>query len=299
MDRHHHLRFAAGRARTRLVSLRLRHLPTWVFLSLAANGFLLVVVLISVLRLHRLSLTPPATASAVQPRPAVTVIAEVTEPGERRQLTYEQWVRLLAQEARVAAEKRSPRLTVLLGDSLSLWFPTNLLLPDRNWLNQGISGETSAGLLERLDLLDDTQPETIFVMIGINDLIRGETDDAILNHQEQIIQYLKEVHPTTQVVIQSILPHADERTTWEGRDRLLTISNSRIRRLNSELEAIALQENVYFLNLYPLFSNRDGNLRMDLSTDGLHLNPQGYIVWRTAFEMYSQLKLNKRGGQLN
>jgi lysophospholipase L1-like esterase len=295
MNRHHHLRFAAGVFQPQVGSLRFRSLPGWVFISLAANGFLLILVLASVLRLHRLSLTFPATASAVEPRPAATVTtADVAGAGERRQLTYEQWVSLLAQEARVAAEKRPPRLTVLLGDSLSLWFPVNLLLPDRVWLNQGISGETSAGLLERVELLDGTQPETIFMMIGINDLIRGGTDDAILQNQEQIIQHLKDVHPTTQVVVQSILPHADERATWEGRDRLLAVSNSRIRRLNAELAAIAAREDAYFLDLYPLFSDRNGNLRMDLSTDGLHLNPQGYLVWRTALEMYSQLKLSER-----
>jgi lysophospholipase L1-like esterase len=266
-------------------------LQSWVFLSLAANGFLLVLVSVSMLRLQRLSLASPATASAVQPSQSAKQTASVATFGERRQLTYQQWVSLLAQEARVAAEKQPPRLTVLLGDSLSLWFPANLLSPDRIWLNQGISGETSAGLLERLNLLDETRPETIFVMIGINDLLRGGTDEVILNNQEQIIQYLKEAHPTAQVVVQSILPHASGRATWEGRDRLLSISNSRIRRLNDELEAIAEREGVYFLNLYPLFSDREGNLRMDLSTDGLHLNSQGYMVWYTALDMYSQLKL--------
>jgi lysophospholipase L1-like esterase len=217
--------------------------------------------------------------------------ANVDDLGPRRQLTYEQWVGLLAQEARVAAERQPPHLTVLLGDSLSLWFPSNLLLPNRTWLNQGISGETSSGLLERLDVLDGTYPETIFVMIGINDLIRGGTDEAILDNQRHIIRYLKEAHPTTQIVVQSILPHADDRATWEGRDRLLAVSNARIRHLNEELAAIAKREDVYFLNLYSLFADHDGNLRMELSTDGLHLNPQGYLVWRTALELYSQIEL--------
>jgi lysophospholipase L1-like esterase len=216
------------------------------------------------------------------------------EIGPRYQLTYKQWVDLLAQEAKAVAENNPENLVILLGDSISLWFPTHLLPINRTWLNQGISGETTARLLERLDLFDETQPQTIFLMIGINDLIRGADDDTILANQAEIIHYLKNVHPQTQIVVQSVLPHAAEAATWEGRDRLLEIPNSRIRHLNQELKEIATTEDADYLELYPLFADGKGNLQPTLSTDGLHLNEQGYLVWRTALEMYSQLELQRK-----
>lgn len=203
-------------------------------------------------------------------------------------MNYQQWKALLAQEARAIAENQPENLDILLGDSISLWFPTHLLPPERTWLNQGISGETTEGLLNRLDLLDQTQPETIFLMIGINDVLRGIDDETILENQEAIIRYLQANHPNTLLVVQSILPHAAENSTWEGRDRLLEIPNQRIRRLNEELRAIATRENAEFLDLYPLFADGNGNLQSALSTDGLHLSEQGYLVWRTAIEMYRQ-----------
>lgn len=214
--------------------------------------------------------------------------AVAPELGPRHKLNYQQWLDILQKEANAAAQKRPQRLSILAGDSLSLWFPVELLPEDRYWLNQGISGETSYGLLKRLNLFDRTQPKVIFVMIGINDLIRGVSDEVILDNQQQIMRYLRKTHPKTQIIIQSILPHGDKEATWEGREKLLAITNSRIRQLNQQLQNIAAKEGVKYLDLHSLFTNQQGNLRPEFSTDGLHLSPTGYVVWRTALQIYSQ-----------
>jgi len=87
------------------------------------------------------------------------------------------------------------------------------------------------------------------------------------------------------------LPHSGEQATWEGRDRLLAIPNSRIREINRRLGEIANTENALYLDLYPMFSDAEGNLQTELSTDGLHLNEQGYLVWRSALQLFGQIQL--------
>lgn len=275
--------------------LRLRLLPRWVFLSLAANGFLLAVVMVLGLRYFGADTVSPAAASTepvdASPSPQAELFptpSETPDIGQRHQLTYEQWKELLAQEASVAAEQQPSRLTILAGDSISLWFPEEFLPSERTWLNQGVSGETSYGLLERLDLFEQTRPETIFVMIGINDLMRGIDELTVLENQRLIVDYLKDVHPQAQIVIQSILPHAAEQATWEGRDRLLALPNSEIQEFNRRLKQVATEEGVYFLDLYPLFADESGRLKMDFSTDGLHLNSQGFYLWSVALKVYGQ-----------
>jgi lysophospholipase L1-like esterase len=116
-------------------------------------------------------------------------------------------------------------------------------------------------------------------------------DEVILANQRQILRYLRRVHPQARIVAQSILPHGGSSITWEGRDRLLKIPNSRIRRLNQQLAAIANEEGSAYLDLYPLFMDEKGDLRSDLTTDGLHLNSQGYLVWRAALQVFNQLQL--------
>lgn len=228
---------------------------------------------------------PPAADTVSEP--------EVAKPelGPRHQLNYEQWVEILKSEAKVAALKPPQHLSILAGDSLSLWFPSELLPENRYWLNQAISGETTEGLLKRLDLFDRTQPQVIFVMIGINDLIRGVSDEVILENQRQIIRYLRRKHPSAEIFVQSILPHGGEQSTWEGKERLLAIKNSRIQQLNQQLQTIATTQGVKYLDLYSLFANQEGYLRSEFTTDGLHLSPEGYMVWRTALQIYSHPEL--------
>lgn len=218
--------------------------------------------------------------------------------GPRHQLTYQQWVSVLEREAARMADRQPDQLNILLGDSLSLWFPTDLLPPGRTWLNQGISGETSYGVLKRIKLLDKTNPQTIFLMIGINDLIRGVSDETVLANQREIVRYLKTAHPTAKIVMQSILPHGGDRTlkqyfasspinssgqnqlpNWV--ERLPHLSNTLIRALNQRLIVVAREEGVEFLDLHPLFVDGQGNLQDRLTTDGLHLSLEGYQVWRS------------------
>jgi lysophospholipase L1-like esterase len=278
-------------------------LPVWVFVSLVINGLLAAVLMLITLRNYGLAVTAPDPV-LVNPRSnlssnlrsmLVPLPTAIPDPRTRHQLTYQQWVDLLQQEAKAVTEHPPRRLTIMAGDSLTLWFPPELLPDHRVWLNQGISGETSAGLLKRLDLFEKTDPETIFVMIGINDLIRQVKDQTLLANQRLILQELRARHPQAQIVLQSILPHGESQVTWEGQNRLLAISNQHIRNLNQQLREIATQAGVYFLDLHPLFTNAQGDLRPELSTDGLHLSSQGYLVWRTALEMYSQTELGSEG----
>lgn len=256
---------------------------------LVTNGVLMLAVILLIWRQQTLT-----TASAMETPPEqvnLNTPSLATDLGPRHKLSYRQWLDVLKQEAEATAQKQPQYLTVLAGDSLSLWFPPELLPDNRNWLNQGISGETSDGLLKRLDLFNRTQPEIIFVMIGINDLIRGVSDQEILANQREILSYLHKKHPQAKIVAQSILPHGGEEATWQGRGKLLAIPNSRIRNLNEELQRIATEEGIRYLNLYPLFTDKQGNLRQEFTTDGLHLNPQGYTVWRTALQIYSDREL--------
>jgi lysophospholipase L1-like esterase len=278
-----------------------KRLPVWASLLIAGNGILLLGV--SILATHpdltkRLINNPrispliakvwPNAIPSVEPVAPVPVAVPETA---RTVLSYDQWLDVLKQEAIAVSVKSPERLTVLLGDSLSLWFPPEQLPSDRSWLNQGMSGETTAAMLKRLSFLDETKPQTILVMAGINDLKSGVSDEDLLTNYRTMVHTLKQKHPDTEVVIQSILPHGGESMTVAERDRLLAVSNEHIFKLNQKLATIAKEEQVLFLNLNPLFSDNEGMLRSDLTTDGLHLNPTGYLVWSTALQTFSQTQL--------
>jgi lysophospholipase L1-like esterase len=196
------------------------------------------------------------------------------DSAQKRHLTYEDWKHLLALEAKAISKGQGNNaLGILLGDSLSMWFPREKLPHGKFWLNQGISGDTSGGIYRRLRAFSSTRPDVIYIMAGINDLRRGESDQEILRNHRRIIRKLRQNHPHSQIIVQSILP-----------TRLESIPNSRIVQLNKQLALIAEAENAEYLHIYDWFTDFQGNLRSELTTDGLHLSEDGYDVWRAALQ---------------
>lgn len=272
----------------RLALNRLQGVPPWALLSLVLNGLLFITAMVMLRQLSQAGDAVLPQANAFASEQHATVAPFEPESGTRHSLDYEQWVALLAAEADAMVAINAPSQTILLGDSLTLWFPANMLPGRRTWLNQAISGEKSAGLRDRLYLLDQTSPEAVFVMVGINDLIWGGSEADLVYNVRKIVNYLHQTHPQTRVVVQSILPHGGEMATWEGRDRLVTVAPESIKAVNDQLKLVAVETGADYLNLYPLFVNGDGYLRADLTTDGLHLNQDGYMVWRTALALFSE-----------
>jgi lysophospholipase L1-like esterase len=201
-----------------------------------------------------------------------------------RQPTYQQWRQLLTLEAKAVANGQgNNRLAVIVGDSLSMWFPSDRLPSEQLWLNQAISGDTTRGMLQRLGDFAATRPHVIYVMAGVNDLKAGVSDAEILGNLQQIVRRLRQSHPQARLVLQSILP-----------TRVAQIPNQRIVQINRQLATIARRHNAVFLNLHSQFAALDGAMQPTYTTDGVHLSDRGYATWQLSLQWAEQL-LAQRG----
>ncbi len=197
--------------------------------------------------------------------------------------TGDQWRKLLALEAKaVAGGQGDRRLTVFVGDSLSLWFPYHSLSQNQLWLNQGISGDTTRNIRLRLGDIAKTRPQLIYLMAGVNDLKSGASDNEIVWNLQSIVRRLRQNHPTAQIVMQSILP-----------TRSHQVDDTRIAGINRRLAVLAQREGVNYLDLYSHFADGNGQMLSEYTTDGIHLNAQGYSVWQTALQQ-SELSIAQR-----
>lgn len=154
--------------------------------------------------------------------------------------------------------------------------------PGRNALNLGVSGDRIEHVLHRLlpaaqggeGWLDraDLQPETIFVMLGINNSFDAESPAvaSITRGVEAVVARIRERKPGARIVVQSLLPTDDEA---KNRDLVQPV--------NANLRAYAGQaKGLAFLDLYPAFVDATGQQRRELFNDGLHPAREGYRVWR-------------------
>ncbi|HBK22377.1 MAG TPA: lysophospholipase [Planktothrix sp. UBA10369] len=208
------------------------------------------------------------------------------------QPNYQDWLDILKQESdliqdKIAKKSDSSRLNILLGDSLSMWFPNNLLPSGKSWLNQGISGDTTSGILKRLDIFAKNNINNIYILAGINDLKRQVPVAEILKNYQKIIDYLQYNYPDSRILVQSIFP-----TQLPTEILTFSIPNSLIKQLNQNLAQQVNDQGSIYLDFYQRFTNTQGNLRSELTTDGLHLSLEGYKVWQFALKQ-TESRLSK------
>jgi len=167
---------------------------------------------------------------------------------------------------------------VMLGNSLTQSCEWNELLGNPKIVNRGIAGDMTGGLLVRLNEITQYQPAKIFLMIGVNDLSVYSIDDILKNYQAIVSDILLKT-PSSKLYLQSILP-VNNHVRNSGK------SNSDIVFLNKEIENIATENELIFLNLHSLFIDEDGQLDSSLTQDGIHLDASGYLIWKKELEKY-------------
>ncbi len=158
---------------------------------------------------------------------------------------------------------------VFLGDSITRGAEWNELFLNHITRNRGINGDTTQGVLNRLDPIVDNSPRKLFLLIGTNDLYYQVSEQQIVENVLKIIRRVNEASPETEIYVQSVLPRAAD-------------YKEQVESLNQSLEqSVAGKAN--WVNLYPLFIDDEGESINDaLSNDELHLLGEGYIVWRDA-----------------
>lgn len=154
---------------------------------------------------------------------------------------------------------------VFVGSSLTEGFPVADFF---NAKNRGIGGNMLRHLTKRIDQVITGKPRKLFIEIGINDLNESVSMTTIKTSYCMLIDKIEKESPTTHIYIQSVLPRSKE---------FVTI-NQGVVELNNFLATIK-QGNVTFINTYPVFTI-DSHLNEKYTTDGLHLNLEGYQVWR-------------------
>ncbi len=163
---------------------------------------------------------------------------------------------------------------VMWGNSLTRQGEWSELLDHPQVRNRGIEGDHIAGLIARMDQVVALQPEWLFVMIGINDLL-FHAPPFVLDQYDTLLQHLEEKLPRTQVVVQSLLP-------VNNAVRPLGIRNEDIRAVNEGLKALAVRYGCRYLDLHALFTDGQGRLDARFTLDGIHLNGPAYRLWAEA-----------------
>ncbi|RZK44179.1 MAG: GDSL family lipase [Pedobacter sp.] len=144
-----------------------------------------------------------------------------------------------------------------------------------NVVNRGISGDNSYGVFYRLDPILGQKPAKIFLMIGVNDIKRGTPIADIARNYERIVIKVKRESPKTKIYLQSVLPVTESilASIYDN------IRNPKIIELNKLMKDLSTKYKVPYVDLYSQMIDERGQLVRSLTTDGLHLQPEAYVIW--------------------
>jgi len=179
---------------------------------------------------------------------------------------------------------------VFLGDSITQGWGGGLgaAFPGVKVANRGISGDTTRGVLIRLD--EDVlalDPAAVILLIGTNDLEEGASPETITANLALILAALEGHDPGLPIVLCEVFPSSAERKR----------PAEQIQALNTGYRALVKGDpRILLLDTWTLFADEAGDAPAGEFPDLLHPNEVGYAKWAAALRpILATLGLSETG----
>ncbi|MEZ9445426.1 SGNH/GDSL hydrolase family protein [Vibrio sp. 10N.222.54.F12] len=155
---------------------------------------------------------------------------------------------------------------VMFGDSITEWAPWADIFRDVSMVNRGLAGDTTTGMLRRIDTTLNVKPKLVCFMAGINDLAQGYDVEHIYRNYIDMLEVWQE--NDIRILVQS--------TLYVGSK--LQGLNPSVELLNSKISEYCSQQGIAFLDVNSVLSPNK-LLSNEYSCDDLHLNAKAYQAW--------------------
>ncbi|HEY1661573.1 MAG TPA: GDSL-type esterase/lipase family protein [Verrucomicrobiae bacterium] len=183
------------------------------------------------------------------------------------------WAQREAQFAKTAAGDY--HAVVFLGDSITQgWTSLAKDFPNLKVANRGIGGDTTRGVLYRLDAdVLSLDPQAIVLLIGTNDIGNGANPADVADNIRAILKAIRKEDPEIPVIVCEVMPSSAKM----GRPA------DKIEKLNALIQKeMKNKPNVYLCDTWSIFADANGNAPHDIFHDLLHPNAAGYAKWEAA-----------------
>lgn len=121
-------------------------------------------------------------------------------------------------------------------------------------------------------LLDSRQYGKVFITLGVNEA--GFPMSRIIDEYGKLIDTVKEKQPYALIFVQANLL-----VTREFSEKSEYIKNEAVVNINNALSQFADNEKIFFIDANEIFSDGNGYLSPDCTSDGIHLFADDYRAW--------------------
>lgn len=172
---------------------------------------------------------------------------------------------------------------LFIGDSRTVGMLQSRLLPDSCYyaktgigigdiLSERIVNEGGV-MLSVAEALSRHSFGKVYIMIGINDISRGDVDWFLEQYQE-ILDTVAQTQPEAIVYIQSNIP-----MSYGTQDLNGALNNKNLALRNEASSTLADSKTVFYLDISQVFADANGNLASLYTKDGLHVASRYYPLW--------------------
>jgi len=193
------------------------------------------------------------------------------------------WAQRHAQWAPTVAEDHGA--VVFLGDSITQgWTTMARDFPDFKTANRGIGGDTTRGVLYRLDAdALSLDPKAVVLLIGTNDIGTGADHNDVADNINQIVKEMKKRYPKMPIIVCEVMPSSEKK----GRPA------DKIKKLDASIKKdVRWQRHVYLCDTWSIYANANGDAPQNEFPDLLHPNATGYAKWTAALKpIFAKLNL--------
>lgn len=177
---------------------------------------------------------------------------------------------------------------LFLGDSITDFYDLEKFYPDMPVVNSGISGHTTQDILNDMEnRVYKYNPSKVFIVIGINDLAREVKVDEIVDNIKKIVNNIQENRPYCEIYLESVYPI--NRTDDDKIDKGVVTDkrkNEDVREINKKLKEFSKKEQITYIDMYAILKDDDDNLKIEYTTEGLHISEEGYEVITEEIKKY-------------
>ncbi len=173
------------------------------------------------------------------------------------------------------------------GSSMMEQFPLNEMLMTKGITltayNRGIGGFTTDDMLEHMEeMVFGTEPSTIFINIGTNDIgSSGYSLERLMKNYEKIITLIKERLTGVKIYMMAYYPINDSPEVavldWV-KNALKTRTIENINEANEAVKALAQKTGCRYIDLNDGLTDSTGRLKKEFCVEGIHMYPNGYQV---------------------
>ncbi|WP_184550051.1 GDSL-type esterase/lipase family protein [Mucilaginibacter sp. FT3.2] len=162
---------------------------------------------------------------------------------------------------------------IFIGSSLTEDFTLRSTFNNNHLKNMGFGGAETKDILNNFKRIILRKPPLIFVEAGINDVRNGKDMDTAFKNFVEMCILTKKASPATKLYVQSVLP------------TLNNSFNAKIKDYNTKVQNYCKLNQFIYIDMYNNFIV-DGQLNAMATTDGIHLTPYGYYLWKKQLEPY-------------